>query len=66
MMAKFETQTQAQALLEKIQAYWADRGYEVQGSVVEGEYNPRLRSTVYEVFTDLVAGLPKDYARRAA
>ncbi len=66
MMAKFETQSQARALLEKIQSYWAAQGYTIQGTVVEGEYSPRLRSTVYEVHTDLVAGLPRDFARRAA
>lgn len=57
-MAKYETKQDATALLERIQAYWAERGYLVQGAVREAGYNERIRSTLYEVYTDLQNGMP--------
>ncbi len=62
-MIKHITHGQASELLERIKAYWADKGYEVSGAIVEAGYSARLRSTVYEVQTDLVNGLP---SRKAA
>ena len=57
-MAKFETEIGARALLDKIQTYWAERGYRVEGYVFAGDYCERLRSTVFEVRTDMVNGRP--------
>lgn len=57
-MAKHETKQDARALLEKIQTYWASKGYLVQGTIREAGYSERLRSTVYEVHTDLCNGMP--------
>lgn len=57
-MAKYETESAARAILQRIQAYWAERGYEVEGQVFASGYSERLRSTVYEVRTDLVNGMP--------
>ncbi|MDG1825098.1 MAG: phosphoglycolate phosphatase [Henriciella sp.] len=57
-MAKYETESAARAILQRIQAYWAERGYTVQGQVYASGYSERLRSTVYEVRTDLVNGMP--------
>lgn len=65
-MAMNETENGARALLERIQKYWADRGYEVEGRVAPAGYSERLRSTVYEVHTDLVNGLPKEKQRKSA
>jgi len=62
-MAMMETQEKAQQLLKQVQAYWAERGYEVQGTIKAQGYSPRLRSTVYEVVTDMVAGLPSNYRK---
>lgn len=62
-MIKHITYEQASELLERIKAYWADRGYDVSGAIVEAGYSPRLRSTVYEIKTDLVNGVP---SRKAA
>ena len=64
-MAKFETQDKALALLSQIQDYWKARGYVIQGYVSEGGYSPRLRSTVYEIHTDLVNGVPRQLAKAA-
>jgi len=58
-MAKLETKDDALALLMRIQEYWSERGYSVQGSIREAGYSERLRSTVYEVETDMVAGFPR-------
>jgi len=57
-MPKDQTLDDARALLERIQTYWANRGYKVEGMVESAGYSPRLRSTVYEVKTDLVNGFP--------
>lgn len=64
-MAMVETKEKAQEILAQIQAYWAERGYDVQGTIKADGYSPRLRSTVYEVVTDMVAGLPSNYKRVA-
>ena len=58
-MQREQTQADAQDILDRIQSYWAERGYEVQGAVCPAGYSPRLRSTVYEVCTDLVNGMPR-------
>ena len=65
-MAKFETEHGARALLKRIQDYWAERGYEVEGHVFAAGYSERLRSTVYEVQTNLVNGLPSKRKNIAA
>lgn len=52
------TRDKASELLERIRTYWAEQGYDVTGIVVEAEYSARLRSTVYEIQTDLVNGHP--------
>lgn len=58
-MAKVETEQKATELLQKIQSYWASRGYIVQGEIMPAGYSERLRSTVFEVHTDLRNGLPR-------
>jgi len=65
MMAMTETKDKAEEILERVRAYWADQGYDVKGAVVPKGYSPRLRSTVYEVVTDMVGGLPHNYRRVA-
>ena len=58
-MKRDDTEEAARALLEQICSYWAARGYTVNGCVTPAGYCPRLRSTVYEVHTDLVNGQPR-------
>ncbi len=65
-MAQLETRQKAIDLLAKIQNYWREQGYDVQGAIIEGDYNERLRSKVYEVRTNLVGGKPPANARIAA
>lgn len=57
-MQKEQTKQDASLLLDKIQAYWASRGFMVQGAIEPAGYSERLRSTVYEVHTDLQNGWP--------
>lgn len=63
MAAKFTTESEALTLLERIKAYWLERGYEVTGYVKPVGYSSRLRSTVYEIETNLVNGAPPESAR---
>ena len=64
MMQRMDTEREAQWLLSRIQCYWAERGHEVSGYVARGEYSPRLRSTVFEVRTNLIDGVPASLAHR--
>ena len=50
----------ATALANRIQAYWAERGYLVQTWVIEGRYDPAHRSSRYDVRSDLIDGLPRN------
>ena len=61
----FDSKEKALEILKQVQAYWAERGYQVQGTIEARGYNPRLRSTVYEIVTDMIGGLPKGYKRAA-
>ena len=61
-MMKHYTRDEASKLLERIQSYWAERGYDVTGMIVPAGYSERLRSTVYEIKTDLVNGYPSQRA----
>lgn len=64
-MANFDSELKAHALLEKVQAYWAERGYQVEGFVEAGDYSPRLRSKVYVLHTNLKNGMPTSKTRVA-
>jgi len=63
MSAKFQTEAEAIALLERIKVYWRERGYGVSGYIKSAGFSPRLRSTVYEIETNLVNGAPPEDAR---
>ncbi|MEM1146481.1 MAG: phosphoglycolate phosphatase [Pseudomonadota bacterium] len=64
-MPKHQTFDQAQALLCRIQDYWAERGYKVEGTIKNAGYSDRLRSTVFELETNLVAGVPRSKTGKA-
>lgn len=61
----FDSKAKALEILEKVRSYWMARGYDVNGTVEPRGYDPRLRSTVYEVVTDMKGGLPKGFRRAA-
>ena len=62
-MKRETTEQEARDLLNKIQSYWASKGYLVQGEIEPVGYCERLRSTVYEIHTDLHNGFPVHNAR---
>ncbi|MEL6661607.1 MAG: hypothetical protein AAFO57_06855 [Pseudomonadota bacterium] len=65
-MQREQTRAEAEAILNRIKSYWAAQGYEVEGAVFPAGYSERLRSTVYEVSTDLVNGMPRGMCAKAA
>jgi len=64
MGTRQDSEAEAIALLERIQRYWREQGYEVTGYVKPAGFSPRLRLTVYEIETDLVNGVPRRKAPR--
>ena len=55
----------ARELQAKIEAYWKERGHEVQVDVVPTEYDANVRSVRYDVRSGLVNGLPKSVTKAA-
>ena len=53
----------AKRLREKINAYWAERGYEVDVDLVEAGFVPAMRSARTDVRSNKINGMPR---RRAA
>lgn len=58
--------TGAAAIKSKIEAYWRDRGYEVQVMLVDGPFSPALRASRVDVRSELINGLPRAALKRAA
>ena len=59
----------ANELKAKIEAYWAERGHSVMVTVHESAFHPAIRSTRFDVRSDMINGLPRPPAiedRRAA
>ena len=53
----------AKRLREKINSYWAERGYEVDVDLVDAGFVPAMRSARCDVRSNMVNGMPR---RRAA
>lgn len=49
----------ARRLKERIEAYWRERGYEVNVDLVDAGFMPAMRSARTDVRSNLVNGLPK-------
>jgi len=49
----------ATALKEKIEAYWRDRGLEVQIALHNVGFHPAIRAARYDVRSDMVNGMPR-------
>jgi|CXWL01.1.fsa_nt_gi hypothetical protein len=56
--------TGAAAIKSKIEAYWRDRGYEVQVMLVDGPFSPALRASRVDVRSELINGLPRAALKR--
>lgn len=53
----------ARRLKERIEQYWADRGYQVNIDLVDAGFVPAMRSARTDVRSNMVNGVPQ---RRAA
>ncbi len=56
----------ASALKARIEAYWRERGFDIQVMLVEGAFSQSLRCCRMDVRSDLVNGLPRQALRAAA
>jgi hypothetical protein len=58
-LVDFCTREGAQALKDKIEAYWRDRGHPVMVSLENVGFHPAIRAARYEVRSDMVNGMPR-------
>jgi len=49
----------AEALKEKLEAYWRERGFEVMIVIRDAGFHPSIRAGRFDVRSDLVNGLPR-------
>ena len=49
----------AKRLRDKINAYWAERGYEVDVDLVDAGFVPAMRSARTDVRSNMVNGMPR-------
>ena len=49
----------AKRLREKINSYWAERGYEVDVDLVDAGFVPAMRSARTDVRSNMVNGMPR-------
>lgn len=49
----------AKRLVEKINAYWQERGYEVDVDLIEAGFVPAMRSARTDVRSNMVNGMPR-------
>lgn len=54
----FTDKAGASELKARIEAYWRARGHEVMVSLVEAPFTHAIRSTRYDIRSELVNGLP--------
>lgn len=56
----------AQALKERIEAYWRARGHDVMLSLLNVGFHPAIRAARFDVRSDMVNGMPRsgDTAKR--
>ena len=56
----------AQALKDKIEAYWRERGQNVMIALHNVGFHPAIRAARYDVRSDMVNGMPRVRRRQAA
>jgi len=52
----------ASALKERIEAYWRERGHEVEVHLVEAPFTPAVRAARFDVRSEMINGLPRGWA----
>ena len=55
----------AQALKERIEAYWRERGMAVTIALANVGFHPAIRAARYELRSDMINGLPRHGAKPA-
>lgn len=48
-------------LAEKIEAYWRERGATVRVTLMQGGFTPQLRSTRFDLRSDMLNGWPREW-----
>lgn len=49
----------AEVLKSRIEAYWRERGHDVQVVLVQAAFTPALRAARYDVRSEMTNGLPR-------
>lgn len=57
--SNFTDRTGARVLKERIEAYWRERGFEIQVNLVEAPFSPAIRAARVDIRSELINGLPK-------
>ncbi len=55
----------AQALKDKIEAYWRERGHDVMIALHNVGFHPAIRAARFDVRSDMVNGMPRAKGKRA-
>lgn len=56
---EFCNKTGAEKLKAKIEAYWRERGYEVQVDLHDAGFHPVVRAARYDLRSTMVNGMPR-------
>lgn len=56
----------ARKLKARIEAYWSERGYAVNVRLVKGEFVMAMRSSRFDVRSDMINGMPVQRAESVA
>jgi hypothetical protein len=54
----------ARKLKERIEAYWAEKGFSVAVTLPREVYVPQMRTSRHDVRSDMVDGYPKEWGKR--
>jgi hypothetical protein len=55
----FTDRAGANELKGRIEAYWKNRGYDVQVILVEAPFSPAVRSARFDIRSEMVNGMPR-------
>lgn len=58
MKGDYCTREGAERLKNQIEAYWADRGYDVKINLTQGGFLPSMRSARTDVRSNMINGVP--------
>jgi hypothetical protein len=65
-IADYTDRAGAEALKARIEAFWQERGYAIQVTLVMAAFTPTLRSARFDVRSELVNGLPRKCCARGS